>query len=175
MTGLASLPDQWLLAAVAEHRLVVPSQLLLAVALNASSSSPPWREVALEPGQLSSATKAVLLMNINLENRHWDRLDFGYTLRIEDSLDEKLTDDVGLCRCNCNILACRKLSGCELKRLGMGCMNITGRGRNLESLRGSTYLEQLDLFNAQVSSEILLPISYGYVIRSLRYTTTYVG
>lgn len=51
---------------------------------------------------------------------------------------------------------CIKLSGCDIKRLGLGCLDITGSG--LEPIHGSTSLEQLDVINTGVTVEILLSI-----------------
>ena len=184
MVGLASLPDQ-LLASVAEYVGDIPSRLLLAVALSAPSSAPKWSSGNIDVCHLSSATKEVLMINNSGVVRYWERVDFGHLvvgveedegessdgdvsdeLSVEDAsnseesnLDQrgkvlagKLTDnDVGA------VLVCIKLSGCELKRLGLGSLDITGSG--LEPIRGSTSLEQLDLTKTCVhTADILLPI-----------------
>ena len=145
VAGLENLPDQ-LLSAVAEY-LVIPSRALLAVALTAPSSSHKWSSENVDARHLSSATN-VLLMSSDSVNMQWERVDFGH---IEESLAEKLTDnDLGA------VLACIKISECDIKRLGLGCIEITGRG--LETLRHFTSLEQLDLIHAKISSDVLLPI-----------------
>ena len=164
--GLIDLPDH-LLGIVVEY-LVVPSQALLAVALTASASSPVWHYGLLGPEKLSLNTMYIMSHGGNIYDQHlldeddelssssdedegessdedvpnsesnlgrWGKVDFR---RLEKRLVRKLTDgDVGA------VLACIRLAGCGIKRLGLGCWNITGRG--LESLRGSTSLEQIDL------------------------------
>ena len=145
VAGLENLPDQ-LLSAVAEY-LVIPSRALLAVALTAPSSSHKWSSENVDVCHLSSAT-IVLLLSSDSVDKQWERVDFGC---IEESLAEKLTDDdLGA------VLACIKLSECDIKRLGLGCIEITGRG--LETLCYFTSLEQLDLSQAKISSDVLLPI-----------------
>ena len=140
MIELSNLPDQ-LLAAIAEY-VVIPSQLLLAVALTAPSSSHKWSSHNVDVYHLSLASKGVLLL------KQWEKVDFA---NLENSLVGILTDeDVGA------VLSFIRLAGCEIKRLGLGCLDITGRG--LESLHGPTSLEQIDITKAKVSSKILLPI-----------------
>lgn len=85
IVGLESLPDQ-LLASVSEY-LVIPSRLMLAVALTAPASSPRWRESVLELGQLSQSTKA-LLTNSGSVNKQWERVDFGHLGDGDTSSDE---------------------------------------------------------------------------------------
>ena len=106
--------------------LPTPSRALFAVAMSAPSAS--WQNDKVHR-RLSAITKAIV------SSTQWQELDFE---DIERDLSKKLSDDdIGA------VLQCINAKQ-TVKRLKLaGCVNITGRG--LDTLRGLTVLEQIDL------------------------------
>ena len=134
--GLVALPDQ-LLVAVSEY-LIVPSRLLLSVALTAPTSSPQWRRGDLTSSHLSAATRDLLMEGDTGESNNavrWERIDFGVIYPLQLSGDDVFA-----------VLSCIKSTGHIIKRFGLGELKIDCNG--VEPLRGCKTLEQFDLGNS---------------------------
>ena len=108
-----------------------PSRALLAVALNAPSSSPMWDDAAGLEGRLSAGSRAVLSTD------DWEELDFCAV--DERTLQTNLTDDELRAT-----LACIDAPN-KLRKLMMHYCGKTFSGHGLDILRGSLVIEQISL------------------------------
>ena len=115
--------------------LAKPSVALLAVALEAPSTSTLWSDDFRGTHTTSSASNAIVTSASSNNNNEWSVLDFG---DIEKSLAAKLTDD----DVNAVLQCISARSNLKILKLA-GCVNITGSCLNI--LRLATGLEQIDL------------------------------
>jgi hypothetical protein len=153
-----------LLEEVAKY-LAPPSKILFALALTAPKN--PY-ETIMAQSRLSKQISSSIV------GSNWDTLDFG---DIEKDLAARLSDD-DISDVLQHIDASNKLINLRLTN----CINITGI--SLQSLRGSTIIEQIDLsllgdgentrkdFEQSISCEIVLPILDSIIAAegcSLRY------